>query len=121
MVCIVEIEVYSREECLVIDLVLDGQTFFLIATCPEETDQRQPLTIFVRVDCSFVRENRRRRDRTRRIADRFTQICAVQVFPNPLKRKEVERLVFLEWSTNRCAVLLAIKSLERSAVRSICR
>src|SRR5215216_6954159 len=111
MVCIVEVEVYSREECLVIDLVLDRQTFFLIAACPEETDQGQSLAIFISVDCSFIRENRRCRNRTRRSADWLTQICALQLFPNALKSQEVKRFVFLEWTTNRCAVLLTIKTL----------
>ncbi len=101
--------------------MLNGQSFFLIARGPEETDQRQSLAIFVSVDCSFICENRRRCDRTGRVSDLLTQVRAVKIFANALEGEEVKRLVFLEWTTNGRAVLLAMKAIERFAVGSVCR
>src|SRR6185369_93471 len=111
-----EIEVYSREECLIIDLVFDGQTFFLVESSSEEAEQCQSRAIVVRVDCTFICANRRRRDRARSSADLFAQIRALQFFMDPLEGEEVKRLVLLDWTTNRSAVLTTIKTFERFAV-----
>src|SRR6185369_8406110 len=112
----VQIEVYSREECLIINFVLDRQSFFLIEPGSEKAEQRQPRAIVVSVDRGFIRADRRRRNGARRRPELFAQIRAVQFFPNAFEGEEVKRLVFLDWTTNRSAVLFTIKTVERSAV-----
>ena len=50
LVCIVQLDVSLRKESLIIDLVLDRLSFFLVARGPEEIDQSQSLAIVVTVD-----------------------------------------------------------------------
>ncbi len=117
---LLKIEVDFREERLVVDLVLDRQSFFLIARRAEEIDQSEPLAIVVAVDQCFVREDCWRRYRARRGADRFAQIGALQVLANAFECEKVKSLVSLEWTTDRGAVLFAMKIFEWLAVGSVC-
>src|SRR5689334_11518435 len=81
----------------------------------EEIKQRESLAIGARVDSSLVGLNGGRLDRAGR-ADRLTQIRPVEVFANTFERQKVRRFVFLEWTTNRRAVLFAVKIVEWFAV-----
>ena len=57
-----EIPINLREECIVKNLMLDREPFFLASRRPDEVDQRETLAIRTAGDQRFVGRDRRRGD-----------------------------------------------------------
>src|ERR1043165_3904445 len=94
----------------------DGRALVLASRGLEEVKQGQPLTVRVRVNYALVGGNSRRRNGTWCRPNLRTQIVAGKVLPNTLKRQKEERFVTSDGSTDRPAVLLAMKIPERLAI-----
>ena len=120
LVRVVDLEAALREERLVVDLVFDRQSFFLIARGAHEIEQRETLAVFAAVDQRFVSDDRRVGNRARR-ADRFAEVRARQVFVDAFEREEEKGAILFDRTADREAILLAMEVLERLAVGGVGR
>ena len=85
----------------------------------DEIDERQTLTVGISIDQGFVGGNRWRLRGTGSSSNLRTEVIASQGFPNSLKGKEKEGLIFLDWTPDGPAKLLAMKIGERFTIRGV--
>ena len=104
---------------MIVDLVLDRKSFFLVARYAEEVDEGESLAVVAAVDQSLVGDDCRRGNRTG-CSDWLAQVCALQIFTNAFKCDKVKGFVFAEWTTDRGAVLFAMKIRQRLSIGSVC-